>query len=201
MTQRLTGNEPFEYMGTHAGVGTAAAPAPTVQDFWRWAMSDLLSNTTRGVVAEFLVGSALRAVSGVRREWDPVDLETPEGVRIEVKSAAYVQAWGQKKQSRIEFSVARTRPWVRETGEYTEEAPKRQADLYVFAVLGQRECKETDPRDLGQWRFYVVATKQLDKALGDQRTLSLGRLEALRPRKTDYAGLAAAVAEVGAAQG
>ena len=200
MTQRLTGNEPFEYMGTHAGAGTAAAPALTVQDFWRWAMSDLLSNTTRGVVAEFLVGSALGAVSGVRREWDPVDLETTDGVRIEVKSAAYVQAWEQEGPSAIQFSVARTRALIPKTQKYEDEA-KRQADLYVFAVLGQRESKETDPRDLGQWRFYVVATKQLDEALGDQRTLSLGRLEALRPRKTDYAGLAAAVAEVAATQG
>jgi hypothetical protein len=27
----------------------------TVSDFWRWAFSDLRDNTTRGILAEFLV--------------------------------------------------------------------------------------------------------------------------------------------------
>jgi len=164
-------------------------------------MSDLLSNTTRGVVAEFLVGSALGVVTGVRREWDPVDLETLEGVRIEVKSAAYAQSWGQTKASTIQFGVARTKAWVRKTGKYTKEEPKRQADVYVFAVLGQRESLRADPLDLGQWQFLVLATPQLDDALGGQRSLSLSRLEALDPKRADYAGLAAAVAEVASGRG
>jgi hypothetical protein len=30
-----------------------------VSDFWRWGFSNLTDNTTRGVLAEFLVASAL----------------------------------------------------------------------------------------------------------------------------------------------
>jgi hypothetical protein len=30
----------------------------TVADFWRWAFSDLRNNTTRGILAEFLVARA-----------------------------------------------------------------------------------------------------------------------------------------------
>jgi hypothetical protein len=28
-------------------------------DFWRWSASDLLSNATRGILAEFIVGTAI----------------------------------------------------------------------------------------------------------------------------------------------
>lgn len=47
----LTGNEEF----TLRGVGTGM----TVNDFWAWAYSDLLNNTYRGVMAEFLVYCSL----------------------------------------------------------------------------------------------------------------------------------------------
>ena len=60
--------------------------------FWQWSCSDLLSNATRGIVAEFLVARALgTAVYGVRYEWAAHDLEAPDGITIEVKSAAYLQ--------------------------------------------------------------------------------------------------------------
>ena len=49
--EQLNGNEPF----TLHGSGTSIM----LQDFWRWAYSDLLNNTHRGVLAEFLVHSAL----------------------------------------------------------------------------------------------------------------------------------------------
>ncbi|MBK6579630.1 MAG: hypothetical protein IPG17_26280 [Sandaracinaceae bacterium] len=64
----LSGSEPFLLP---AGEDFAGAPALTVLDFWRWSMSDLVSNTARGVLAEFLVGSALGIASGTRVEWVP----------------------------------------------------------------------------------------------------------------------------------
>jgi hypothetical protein len=39
-------------------------------DFWQWSRSDLLSNATRGVLAEYIVASALGLTRGVRGEWD-----------------------------------------------------------------------------------------------------------------------------------
>ncbi len=71
-------------------------------DFWRWSASDLISNATRGVLAEFLIATALSIpLDCVRDEWGAYDLTTPTGIKIEVKSAAYIQSWEQRKLSTI----------------------------------------------------------------------------------------------------
>ena len=43
----LNGNEKFTLDGNDTGI--------SVSEFWSWAYSDLLNNTLRGVLAEFLV--------------------------------------------------------------------------------------------------------------------------------------------------
>ena len=76
----------------------------TLLDFWRWSVSDILSNATRGRFAEFIVGTAMNidpmSSSG---EWDAFDLITNNGIKIEVKSASYIQSWSQKRLSAISF--------------------------------------------------------------------------------------------------
>lgn len=37
--------------------------------FWQWSCSDLISNATRGILAEYLVAQALDVADGVREEW------------------------------------------------------------------------------------------------------------------------------------
>ncbi len=60
--------------------------------FWRWIASDLVSNATRGILAEYLVARAIGSgINDIRPEWDPYDLTTQSGIKIEVKSAAYIQ--------------------------------------------------------------------------------------------------------------
>ena len=60
--------------------------------FWQWSASDLVSNATRGIVAEYIVGRALGlAMKGIGNEWAAFDLETLSGVKIEVKSRSYIQ--------------------------------------------------------------------------------------------------------------
>jgi hypothetical protein len=39
------------------------------------------------------------------------DLTTPEGITVEVKSAAYVQSWHQHHLSAITFATPKTRVW------------------------------------------------------------------------------------------
>ena len=108
----------------------------TLLDFWQWAASDLVSNTGRGHLAEFIVARALGlGIGDVRREWDPYDLLMNE-IKIEVKSAAYVQSWFQKKLSVISFNVPARRGYDPETNT-VEPEPKRHADVYVFALLGR----------------------------------------------------------------
>jgi hypothetical protein len=82
-------------------------------DFWRWSVSDLVSNATRGRLAEFIVATALEIdlKAAVRDEWAAFDLESPEGIKIEVKSAAYLQSWSQLKLSNICFSIRPSRYW------------------------------------------------------------------------------------------
>ena len=78
------------------------------QEFWEWAYDDLLTNTTRGVLAEYIVAKALGIGDTKRVEWDQYDLEI-DGVGVEVKSAAYVQTWEQSKISEIAFSIRAAR--------------------------------------------------------------------------------------------
>lgn len=104
-------------------------------DFWRWSVSDILSNATRGRFAEFIVGTAIGLKpENLRDEWDAYDLTTENGIKIEVKSAAYIQSWNQKKFSTISFSIKPARYWDAETNMQRGE-PKRHADLYVFCHL------------------------------------------------------------------
>jgi len=62
-----TGNEHFYYGDSPTGY--------LLNDFWRWSASDLLSNTQRGILAEFIVAKALDIkTDGPRVEWEPFDL-------------------------------------------------------------------------------------------------------------------------------
>jgi hypothetical protein len=94
-------------------------------------------NTERGVLAEFIVPTALGIpADGVREGWAAWDLTTPGGVRVEVKSAAYLQSWAQKKLSRISFSTPRTLTWDADGRGFADVA-WRHAHVYVFALLAQ----------------------------------------------------------------
>lgn len=185
--RRLDGTEKLASKGT-------AAPS-TVLDFWRWSASDLLNNTTRGVLAEFLVATALDVADELRTEWDPYDLRASDGTTIEVKSAAYVQSWAQSKPSAIQFGVARTSAWDPDTGMYDAEK-KRQAEVYVFALLAERDPARADPLEMSQWRFFVLATETLDRELGAQKSIAFGRLQDLQPSECDFDGIADAVRSV-----
>ena len=88
--------------------------------FWQWSSSDIVSNATRGILAEYIVGKALGCIKeeDIRDEWGAYDLATQAGVRIEVKSAAYVQSWQQSRLSKIRFNVPKTLGWDKETNKF-----------------------------------------------------------------------------------
>jgi hypothetical protein len=47
----------------------------TLLEFWRWSASDLISNATCGLLAEYLVSRAVGCSETiVRNEWDAFDL-------------------------------------------------------------------------------------------------------------------------------
>jgi hypothetical protein len=104
-------------------------------DFWRWSVSDVLSNATRGRFAEFIVATAMNIDRNqLRDEWSAYDILTPEGIKIEVKSAAYIQSWFQKNLSKISFSTKPALYWDSLTNKQSD-VKKRHADIYVFCLL------------------------------------------------------------------
>ena len=145
--------------------------------FWQWSMSDLVSNTTRGALAEYIVARAVSASTVEARDpWATFDLETPEGVKIEVKSSSYLQGWAQDRLSHISFSIAPSYAWDAEIGDFENES-KRQADVYVFALLAHKDQSTIDPMDLDQWEFYVLPTEVLNTHFGNQKTIILSKLK------------------------
>lgn len=188
--QRLTitrkeGKEPFHMSGNRLDFDLLS--------FWQWTASDLVSNATRGIVAEYIVARALgMAEKGLRNEWAAFDLETTSGVKIEVKSAAYVQSWHQKRLSSITFMTPKTRAWDADTNTQSRET-KRQADVYVFALLAHTDKTTIDPLNLDQWRFYVLPATILDKRTRSQHSITLKSLEKLCPSASTYTELPKAV--------
>ena len=184
----LSGDKSF-----HAGGVLIGA---TLLDYWRWSGSELLSNVWRGVLAEFLIARALDGTHEPRVEWAPWDLQTRSGVTVEVKSAAYWQAWPQHCPSVIEFDIApRKQFWDVETNETTKlPEPRRLADVYVFCVLGRDDLPkvDTDPLDIDQWAFYVLGRACLDRERPAQKKI---RVKPLRQMAAEvrYGGLSAAI--------
>jgi hypothetical protein len=99
-------------------------------------------------------------------------------VRIEVKSAAYLQTWGQKSLSRNTFNVPKTLGWDADTGEYAAAA-QRHAHVHVFALLHHTDKLTVNPLDLDQWIFYVLPTQALNDRTRSQQSIMLRALQAL----------------------
>lgn len=191
MKYQLTGNEEFTLHGTNAGI--------TVTDFWRWAFSDLIDNTQRGVMAEFLVYSSLNRITfpdiQIRENWLPFDVTSPSGRRIEVKSAAYIQTWTPENIfSQIQFDIGKKLAWDNATATSATIA-KRNCDLYVFCLFTAK-TKDVSLLDLDYWDFYVLPTSVLDRKVPEQKGIALSSLLKLDPVKTDYAGLGAVIESI-----
>jgi len=184
--KQLDGSEPFRREGSSL--------PHSIADFWRWAYSNLAANNLRGHLAEFLVASDLKATERVRIEWDDCDLHTESGIKVEVKSAAYLQSWNQSKHSVISFGVAPTRAYDNKINARKSEAA-RNSDVYVFCLLAHKDKSTLDPTDLDQWEFYVLPTETLNTKLNNQQTLSLGRLMSLKPVKCRYGEISRTIDE------
>jgi hypothetical protein len=127
----------------------------TVLDFWRWGFGDLRMNVVRGVLAEFFVAQAVGDTTTPRHAWADCDVVTPSGVKIEVKAAAYLQSWTQRRLSRVSFSGLWGYRW--NEGEVRYETDQEVlADVIVFAVQTCTDPNLYDPLDIAQWTFYVM---------------------------------------------
>ena len=139
----LKGDERFE------GVNASA------REFWSWGFSDLRANVVRRVLAEFLVAQTVGAVQAVRTPWDAYDVLSPEEIRIEVKSSAYLQSWEQRRLSQITFGKQTGLAWDEKTGQRSGDRVVR-ADVFVFCLQTCRDPSAYDALNLSQWEFSVV---------------------------------------------
>ena len=171
----------------------------SVLDFWSWAYSDLIRNVNRGAFAEFIVLEAMNNQSGItpprtnfRVSMDAYDLLSPDGIRVEVKSSAYIQAWESEHPTRISFRIAPAKS-LDSSGNYSADSQYcRHSDVYVFCVWTAMS-REQNILDLSLWDFYVIATKTLDQKVPNQKTITFQSLLSLHPRKVDYFGLYEAI--------
>jgi len=56
---------------------------------------------------------------------------------------------------------------------------KRQADVYVFALLFHKDKNTGNPLDISQWEFFVLPTKVLDQRERSQYSITLPSLKKL----------------------
>ena len=172
--KKLTGAEHFDQFPDELALSSA-------HDFWQWAFSDLKMNDTRGVFAEWMVAKLLDLPMSVRVSWAEYDLQTTDGVTLEVKSSAYLQSWKQNGNSAILFTGLKGKKLDPATNRYATDATYN-ADLYVFCVQTETDHNHWNAFDLSQWDFYTLSKAQLERL--DQRSLSLKRLSALCTRMT-----------------
>ena len=171
----------------------------TMLDFWSWAYSDLIRNVNRGAFAEFVVREAMNTQcrntpprTDFRVSMDAYDLLSPDGIRVEVKSSAYIQSWESEHPARISFRIAPAKA-LDEFGNYSVNSKyARHSDVYVFGVWTAMS-REQNILDLALWDFYVLSTKILDQKVPNQKTITFPSLLSLEPKKVDYFGLYEAI--------
>ena len=189
----MTPPEPQLQVGDEPIVGADAS----LSDFWAWCLSDLRTNTVRPMLAEFLVARALGAATRPRIEWDAYDVLTLEGVKVEVKSGSYLQAWEQSQLSKVVFGGLKARRWTAREGYST--AGSYNADVYVFAVQTAKDHAGYDALDLAQWSFWVLPRAVVEET--GQRSMQLPTVESLGGPAVTYAELADRVRRAAGAGG
>lgn len=185
---RKTGAEYF-------GLDEQALPVDLLS-FWQWSTSDLLGNTMRGCLAEYIVAMALGITSGVRNDWAAYDLLF-NGWKIEAKASGYLQTWPQKRLSRPVFSIRPARDWDPVTGQMSNDV-RRQSDLYVFCLHHHKDKTTVNPLDLTQWSFYILPTACLNNSprFVQAKTITLERVLTLKPSEVPFNDLAQSINEI-----
>ena len=157
-----------------------------LQDFWRWAFSDLSEDYLKGFFAEWMVAVllGLPVQDSHRLEFLRYDHDTG-AKRIEVKSTARWQSWkildeeGKPRSTPKKPATPDTK--IRFQGLRTDDG-MYNADIYVFCFQNEADLERWNAFDLAQWEFYVLHRAELSR-LGT-KTIGLKRLRRLSPKLT-----------------
>lgn len=145
-----------------------------IRHFWSYMYSNVLDNT--GDLAEFIVAAALGIKFNKKYGWTLYDIDYRDK-RIEVKATAYVQPWradGNYSEQRV-FSIRKTH-----TIEGDMNSPlARNSDVYVFVLNTAKKMEEANPLNLEQWCFWVIRTEIINALCGENKTISLKKIQDL----------------------
>lgn len=148
-----------------------------ISDFWKWACSDLIIPTNRQDFATYLVADSLELTKMPRINWENADLRYRKK-KIAIRSSAYVEHWKQKRPRRLSFDVSPKKGLDAKTEE-SVTFRNRHPEIYVFAVVNEKDLKKIDLLNLDQWQFYIVDTDRLDEHHYDTRKLGIRALQKL----------------------
>lgn len=180
---------PKYYVGEEKFCTDNAPEEFSVRDFWHFAFGDLLDNTRRGSLAEFIVARALGLSTEIpRADWSAYDLDY-HGKEIEVKASAYLQSWNLKngKISKPVFSIAPARMFDETAGKYQGDCC-RHSDYYIFCLFQDIDAETYNILDLSHWKFFAVPTAEIDRLFLRRKSITLGKLEKIA-EGTDYCNL------------
>ena len=167
------GNEPLSVGGHDIAL--------TVNDFWRWSFSDFSDFSTRDAFSEFLVASSLglTADGNARQRRVRNLLYAPlggSGIRVSVRTAAYVQSDEAERPDHIIFVIPK----------------KPDCDAYLFCVFkGMRDAES--PLDTDLWDFYALRSGALGGSGSERGFVTLAALMGLNPVWSDYYGIGDAI--------
>ena len=167
------GNEPLSVGGHDIGL--------TVNDFWRWSFSDFSDFSTRDAFSKFLVASSLGLTAdGNARQrrvrnllWSPAG---SAGIRISVRTAAYVQSGEAEHPDHIIFVIPK----------------KPDCDACLFCVFKGMTDAES-PLNTDLWDFYALCSGALGGSVSGSGYVTLPALMGLNPVWSDYYGIGDAI--------
>ncbi len=167
LTRLLTGDERFTDNGEPLDL--------TVRDFWSFQFSNIFHDPDE--IAEFLVAKALGLTKPYNKSsWTPYDISYHEK-RIEVKETAYFHSFDEPGEVSLRrgFDIHKSNSDAGGTGH--EKRYERQNDLYVFCLLNGTTPEDAYPLEVSHWEFYVVPTAVINQECGDQKSVSLSRVQ------------------------
>lgn len=180
--QFLTGSEKFSFEGKEIGY--------SLLDYWSWSFSDIYNNIYRGIMAEYIVATAMGITPPqgdfIRIVWDSYDLLSPKGKRVEVKSASYLQSWD-GDPSKISYDISPARTYDDNTHKYGINL-QRNNDVYVFCLF-KALSRDVSPLNLDYWDFYILPTHTLNEKRPKQKTITWNSLQKLKPIHCRYDSL------------
>jgi hypothetical protein len=74
---------------TRSFTGDATLGDTTVGDYWLWAYSDIIGNTNRGMLAQFIVARALGDTRPALDTWAPYDVVAHDGTKVPLHTSSH----------------------------------------------------------------------------------------------------------------